>query len=128
MVDESLVVRTTGNLRDGASSEQTRTIPLSAVTGIDRSIGTRNYTLAGAVIGAAGGIALGIMTQESNQTETVDASGLATLLPGIVGTGVSALVGHAITTDQWHRVDDFSLSVAPTGTAGALAVSLDFGF
>jgi hypothetical protein len=133
MDEETLVVRTNGEPgelhRHDVPPHQTRTIPLSAITDVDRWAGTRNYTFIGALIGAAGGLAIGFANQDSNQSEVVDDSGLETLLLGVIGTGVGALVGHFVETDRWDRVDSFSVGVAPSdqGTP-QVAMTLSFGF
>jgi hypothetical protein len=132
MDEETLVVRINGEpglYGHDVPPHQTRTIPLRAVTGVGRWAGTRNYTFVGALIGAAGGLALGFANQDSDQSEVVDDSGMETLLLGIIGTGVGALVGHFAETDRWDRVDSFSVGVAPSdeGTP-QVALTLSFGF
>lgn len=126
--DSSLVLRSD-------PPNQTTAIPLTSVTRLDRSAGTKGHAMAGALIGAAAGLVVGIATRESSQTEGTqfggasDASGLATVLLVMAGGGVGALIGNSIRTDQWDRVDNVSIDVAPAGAPGrAVAVSLHFDF
>ena len=134
---ETLVVQTSrpsGNIRNHhVAPHDTATVALSNVTSLDRWTGAKNHTFTGAVIGAAAGLVIGFAARESSKTEGTefgggsDASGLATLLLGIIGTGVGALIGHSLQTDQWDHVESLSVAVTPAGEGSAqLAVALSF--
>jgi len=135
MDDETLVVRTDG---------QTGTIPLATVTSVDRSIGRDTHTGTGLAVGALSGVAVGLVVWNAEKTsgnatndfdraltQSIEAS-LAPayiLLFGGLGAAVGAAIGHASGTEQWDRVDSFTVGFAPAGyTPGTMTVSLDFGF
>jgi hypothetical protein len=143
----ALVVKknVSGHLRDyDTPSEQTQAIPLGSITSVDRSLGTERHTAAGTLIGAAGGIVLGLVIWEAEKssdtgtndfdqalTQTVEAAAAPAymLLFGALGAGVGAIIGHASGDEKWDRVDGLSVGWAPTGFAnGAVTVSLDIDF
>lgn len=145
--DQTLVVNkhVSGHIRDSDTpSEQTQAIPLSSITSVERSLGTERHTTAGTLIGAAGGIVLGLLIWEAEKssetatndfdqalTQTVEAAAAPAymLLFGALGAGVGAIIGHASGDEKWYRVDGLSVGWAPTGFAnGAVTVSLDIDF
>ncbi|HEX5133030.1 MAG TPA: hypothetical protein VFX92_11165 [Candidatus Krumholzibacteria bacterium] len=146
--DENLVVETghaAGNPRtNDARDIQTSTIPLSAITSVDRSLGEEHHTGIGALIGGATGAMVGLIVwnvDTSGSTETNDfgraleqtteaaaAPGYVLLFGGI-GAIVGGVIGHASGSEQWTRVDGVTVGIIPTGSAaGTLTVSLNFGF
>ena len=110
---EALVIKTraTGHLRDyDASSEQTRTIPLNSITSVDRSVGREHHTTTGLVLGAASGVALGLIVWDASKqsdnasndfSAAIDQSIEAQLAPayivlfGVLGAGIGGVIGHA---------------------------------
>jgi hypothetical protein len=146
--DDALVVQTghtAGDPRKNKPAEvQTRTIAMSAVTSVERSMGTEHHTATGALIGAAGGIVVGLLVWEAEKssdtgtndfdqalTQTIETATAPAymLLFGALGTGVGAIIGHASGEEQWGPVDNLSVGVVPAGSgAGTVAVSLNFDF
>ncbi|HWZ27473.1 MAG TPA: hypothetical protein VNX15_02870 [Gemmatimonadales bacterium] len=112
-------------------------VPRRSVKTLEVSLGTRNHTgkgaLVGFLIGAGSGVIGGLASGDDPPTSFVrfsagDKAALLGVLFGGVGAGFGALVGSGMTDDDWHEVSPstvrLSVRVAP-GRAG-LGVAISF--
>lgn len=134
--DSTLVVRAT---RASVPSTPT-TIPLHSIASVDRAIGEEHQTTAGALIGTASGMVIGLLVwdaEKTSDTQTNDfgraiaqsteaaAAPAYILVFGGLGAILGAVVGHTVTTEHWTPVHGLAVDVTPAGFAtGSLAVSL----
>ncbi len=119
-------------------------LPLSAMTGLDRSLGRRSHLLAGAGIGIASGAVLGglvgsIAYQPCTETGFLacmfrptsrsEAAGLGAVLGGLGGAAVGALIGAGTSAERWQAVPLAGARVAVTRLpAGRTGIGLGFRF
>jgi hypothetical protein len=115
-------------------------VPRASVTDARVYIGTRRYTLFGAVGGALAGAALGAAAQvdEYNCDASSDAfcsRGEAIAIGAGSGALIGGVVGHFVKTERWQRVSIEALaprsSAGPSrprarGAAAGLAVTVRF--
>jgi hypothetical protein len=133
MDDEALVVlsdRTSHNIREGMPPDvESATIPRSAVTGVDRSIGKKDHLWSGLLVGTACGLTLGYVAEQADNNSdaifTVNQPAYL-IIGGGLGAATGAFVGQLLKSEQWAPVDRTSFSVT-SGNRGT-AISLDFNF
>ena len=116
-------------IRDDASRRVAT--PSFAVTAFERSDGRHGHAGTGAWVGALCGFAVGALVvreQGAGGLAGYDASDAAPLVVGpLIGTGVGALVGTFIRTEQWAPVPrPWRITIDPEGPT-RLALSIPLG-
>lgn len=125
--EEGRLVSVQGRAIALATAESTRSYPLSVVTRLEVSRGTRSRWRTGAAVGllagAGGTFALlnrGDSTNPCDSSTNQDAMGMSACvgvaaLGGVAGAGVGALIGKLFRTEEWQRVptDQVRVSLAP---------------
>ena len=112
---------------------ETRSVPIAALSRLDVSTGRHRHTLQGAGIGGLGGAALGAISgyasgdDDPNQFLAMTAGGKAALgavLIGGVGLVVGSVVGALHVTDQWTTLPLGETKTTPAIELGAHTVRL----
>ena len=138
-VQEGRVVSVEGQTITLATASSTRDYPVSGMSRIEVSRGSRSRWRAGAVtgflVGAGGTFALlnrGDSTNPCDSSANQDAMGMGACvglaaLGGAAGAGVGALIGKLIRTEDWQRIPADRLRVSLGPRAGLeLRVALTF--
>ena len=116
-------------------------IPRASVTSVQVSLGTKRYTLPGALFGAIAGAAAGAAapidtaTCDSYSSDTFCSRGEAVAVMTVASGVIGAVVGALIKTEKWQRVSVEVLAprssasrAAPTGHRGGVAAQVALRF
>jgi len=108
-----------------ADDGSTSVLAVSQIVKLEVSAGKRRHTLAGALCGAALGLAVALIGSCTGEDcGLYRATGVALLTPA--GAGVGALVGSAIKTERWQTVPIAAQPNAGKSSGARLTVTLRF--
>ena len=104
-------------------------VPRAAVTRLEIYSGRKDHLVRGAVIGAAAGIAFGLVATRSSAPDPScgceeDWSPLATMLLATMGGSAGAVVGNVVNTDTWMAIPPERLR--PAQPKGAVRITVRF--
>ena len=134
----SLVSLDSAGLVVATGKSDTAAVPLSSITGVDVSRGTKSRVGKGALIGlgvgTATGIIIGVAASSSDDGDFFDfnsgewAIGVG-LTGAVIGTGIGAIIGATQRTDKWQPTVLPTVSVRSYGPDDKrVAIGLQIGF